>query len=266
MVGKMSPNRPPLKLLFHLIRRDIEQKYRGSILGVAWVLLLPLFMLAVYTFVFGVLFKQRWGGATQGGTAEFAIMLFAGLIAYNYFSECVTRAPSTIVQNPNYVKKIVFPLHWLPIISLGAASFQACVSLFVLAASLLVVRGQIPWTFIAFPLVALPLVLLTAGVTWLLASLGVFLRDIGQIVGVAVSALLFVSPVFFPISTAPERLQWLLRLNPLALPIEGARDTLVSGVIKLEPAYFIHLLCSAIICLIGYKVFMRLRHHFADVL
>ena len=254
------------EVLLQLVRRDLEQRYRGSMLGIAWAFVLPLMMLGIYTFVFGFVFKQRWGANTSQNAGEFALMLFAGLLVYAFFAECVTRAPMLVVQNPNYVKKVVFPLQWLPAVTVGAALVQMGISLLILALALLLVKGSIPWTFILFPLAIMPLVIFVAACTWLLAALGVFLRDIGQIVGVGVSALMFLSPVFFPISAAPERVQWILKLNPLSLPIEQARDLLIVGRIPAIDGWLVLAVIAVFSAWVGHACFSRLRPHFADVL
>lgn len=254
------------EVLVQLIRRDLEQRYRGSILGIVWTFLMPISMLLIYTFVFGIVFKQKWSGLPAQGPGEFALALFSGLLVYNFFSECVARAPSLVVQNPNYVKKVVFPIQWLPLVAVGAALVQLLISVLILCAALIVLRGGVPWTVVFFPALLLPLTLLVLGCVWLLSALGVFLRDISQIVSVAVSALLFLSPVFFPLSATPIQVQWLLRLNPLSLPIEHARGVLVMGVAPPIAEWLIQLALAVIWSWLGYQVFKRLRPHFADVL
>jgi lipopolysaccharide transport system permease protein len=254
-----------LSILRQLVLRDLSQRYRGSFLGIAWAFVLPVLMLVVYTFVFDVIFKQRWSNSVPSSTADFALMLFAGLLVYGFFSDCVMRAPGLIVQNPNYVKKIVFPLEWLPLVAVGSAAVQLAIGLVILAIALLLVRGAMPWTFLLFPFAIAPLALFTVGIVWLLAALGVFLRDIGQITGVALSALLFLSPVFFPVSAAPERIQWILKINPLALPIESARDLLITGKAVFGTGHLLLFLVSVIVFATGLWVFKRLRPYFADV-
>jgi lipopolysaccharide transport system permease protein len=235
-------------------------------LGILWSFVNPVLMLAVYTFVFSVVFKARW---TEGGDQSqigFAVTLFAGLIVFGIFSECVNRAPQLIVSQPNYVKKVVFPLEILPWVSLLAALFHAAISLVILIALLLMTEHRIHLSAILLPVILLPLVLGTMGLGWFLSSLGVFLRDIGQIVGVATTALLFLTPIFFPVSALPPRLQVLSKLNPLALPIEQARDALIFGRPLEWTAYGLSLVVSLVVLYLGYWWFEKTRRGFADVI
>ena len=269
---EVSPTMPQFKLAVHrsvilqLVRRDLEVRYRGSVLGMAWAFLLPLSMLAVYTFVFGIVFKQRWGTGEAQSPADFALMLFAGLLVYSFFGECVSRAPVLILQNPNYVKKVVFPLQLLPLVPVGAALVQMGISVVILAVATLALKGSLPWTIVLFPFAMLPLVFLVLACTWFLSALGVFLRDIGQVVGVAVSVLLYLSPVFFPLSAVPESVQWLVKLNPLTAPIEQARFLLVQGQVPPLREWLLLLVVAILAMALGHAVFRRLRPHFADVL
>jgi lipopolysaccharide transport system permease protein len=235
-------------------------------LGILWSFVNPVLMLAVYTFVFSVVFKARW---TEGGDQSqigFAVTLFAGLIVFGIFSECVNRAPQLIVNQPNYVKKVVFPLEILPWVSLAAALFHAAISLAVLSALLLVTGHGMHVSTVLLPVILLPLVFWTMGLGWLLSSLGVFLRDIGQIVSVATTALLFLTPVFFPASVLPPRLQVLTKLNPLALPVEHARDALIFGRPISWAAYGVSLVISLAVLYAGYWWFGKTRRGFADVI
>ena len=229
--GKTAPEFTAwLSLLSRLVRREVAGRYRGSLLGMSWSFLTPLFMLAVYTLVFSSVFKVKWGVAIENaGTGTFALMLFAGLIIHGLFAEVASAAPEIILANPNYVKKVVFPLHILPMVTVGAALFHALVSIGVLFAFELLVLGRIPPTALLLPVVLAPFIPLLLGVGWLLASLGVFLRDIRQIVGPVITAMLFLSPVFFPLQAAPEALRPFLMLNPLTLIIVNVRKVLVYG-------------------------------------
>jgi lipopolysaccharide transport system permease protein len=231
-----------------------------------WSLVNPLLMLAVYTFVFGFVFKAKWGSGGAGGPAQFALVLFAGLIVFNLFSECITRAPGLIVSQPNLVKKVVFPLELIPVVQLGSALFHALVSIAVLLVAFLVVHGLPPASALLLPLVLLPLCCLCLGLTWFLAALGVYLRDIGQAIGILTSALMFLSPLFFPLSALPETAQQLVLLNPLSIPIEETRAVLLWG----SAPHWLPLLAYSVFALasmhMGYWWFQRTRNGFADVL
>lgn len=252
------------QLLRDLVIRDVKSRYRGTFLGIAWVVLYPVIMMSVYSFVFGGIFKSRW--TSHGSIGEFVIMLFCGLIIFTLFSEVANRAPATITGNPNFVKKVVFPLELLPLISLGAALFNALISFAILLFLILAVGLGIPRTVVFVPLILLPLFLLTAGLSWGLAALGVFFRDLGQIVGIVTSAMLFLSPVFFPVALAPEGARWLLTLNPLTYPIEEMRHVLIIG----QAPDWIHLgvyfVAASVVACSGLWLFQRSRPAFADVL
>ncbi|MEO8603831.1 MAG: ABC transporter permease [bacterium] len=253
------------QLVWQLTKREVLGRYRGSLFGLVWSLANPLLMLAVYTVVFGHVFAARWAGEVDS-TGGFALVLFAGLTVFNLFAECVTRAPGLVVGNPNYVKKVVFPLECLAWVTLGAALFHAAVSFAALLAATLVVRGGVPWTVVFLPVVLLPLLLLVLGLTWMLAALGVYVRDTSHVVGVLVSVLLFLSPVFFPASALPAPLRAAALLNPLAVVLESTRAVLVWGQAPDWPALAATTLAAGIVAWLGLLWFDRTRAGFADVL
>jgi lipopolysaccharide transport system permease protein len=198
-----------------MVYREVLGRYRGSVLGIAWSLFNPIFMLLIYTFVFSVIFKSSWR-STSEGHADFAITLFAGMIVFGLFSECINRAPGLVLNNPNYVKKVLFPLEILPWISLGSGLFHAAISVAILVIFLWLLNHTIPSTALYLPIVLLPLVLLVLGLCWFLAALGVYLRDISQTVGILTTGLMFISPVFYSTEALPSDLQQYISLNPLA--------------------------------------------------
>ena len=223
-------------------------------------------MLAVYTFVFSQVFKSRWGGLENAGPLVFAVNLLAGLIVFNFFSECISRAPTLIVNNPNYVKKVIFPLEVLGSAAVGSAGFHALTSLLILVTFELFALHQLPITILWLPLVWLPLALGTLACTWILSAAGVFLRDIGQLIGVLLNMLMFLSPIFFPVSALPPKWQPLLALNPLAQVIEQTRRTAVQG-IQPDFAYIIlGSLLGLVVCELFFRVFVKSKRAFADVL
>ena len=254
------------ELWWRLTEREVLGRYRGSVLGMAWSFLNPLAMLAVYTFVFSQVFKARWGNLEESGPIGFAVNLFAGLIVFNFFAECVNRAPTIILANPNYVKKVIFPLETLAGVAVGSALFNAITSLAVLAIFELVGGGRLPWTAAWLPLVWLPLLLGCLGITWILGALGVFLRDVGQIVTVMVSMLMFLSPIFFPLSALPVKWQPVLSLNPLATVIEQTRVVLIAGHPPSIAYIFFAIVFATIFCEVSYRSFQRAKRAFADVL
>jgi lipopolysaccharide transport system permease protein len=253
-------------LIFHMAKREVLGRYRGSILGLTWSFFNPLIMLAVYTFFFSYVFKSRWGVEQNAGNADFAIVLFVGLIIYSLFVECINRAPSLILHNISYVKKVVFPLEIFPWIALGSALFHAGISVFVLLALQLILSGNVYWTAILLPLIVAPYVVLTLGIAWFLAATGVFVRDIGQAIGMITSVLLFVSPIFYPISILPPVMQKVALLNPLTLIIEESRKALLFGQTPNWYALFIYLIIALFIAWSGFIWFQKTRKWFADVL
>lgn len=264
LVKSLFKNR---QLIYQLTKREVIGRYKGSMLGIAWSFFTPVLMLSVYTFVFTEVFKSRWGGSLEeGDKAQFAIILFAGLIVYGIFSEVVTRSPSLISSNINFVKKVVFPLEILPAVAIGCALFHACISLLVLLLAFVVFNGYMPLTVFYIPIVLLPFVILILGLSLILASLGVYLRDIGQTVGIFIAALMFLSPIFFPASSIPKQYQILIILNPLTFIIEQAREVLIWGNSPNWVGLIIYLSISIFITWIGYFLFQKTRKGFSDVL
>lgn len=252
-------------LVWALIQREIAGRYRGSIMGLLWSLFNPIFMLAIYTFVFSVVFKARWNAGSESKT-EFALMLFAGLMIFSLFSECLNRAPGLIIGNTNYVKKVVFPLEILPWVALGSAMFHFLVSLTVWMLAYAILFGRPNPTVVFLPLVVFPLVFFTLGVTWFLASLGVFLRDVGQVISVLIPVLMFMSPIFYPVTALPEAYQGYLMMNPLTPVIEQARVVMFSGQLPDFALLARNGLASLLVFWLGFAWFQKTRKGFADVL
>jgi lipopolysaccharide transport system permease protein len=254
-------------LIAQFVARDVQGRYRGSVLGLFWSFLSPLILLAVYTFVFGVVFKARWLASRQPTSlGEFALVLFCGLVPFTLFSECMGRASTIVVAVPNYVRKVVFPLEILPVSVVGSALFHALVSLAVLVAANLLLRGSVPSTLALVPLIVMPLVLLALGVTWFLASLGVFVRDVQYVIALGLQILLFLTPIFYPVEAVPPSLQVLLQCNPLAPVVENFRRVVLWGQAPdWQPLASWTLACGAATVL-GYGWFMKTKRAFADVL
>ncbi|NUB12648.1 ABC transporter permease [Azospirillum brasilense] len=254
----------PRALLRRLVRREIEARYRGSLLGVVWALLTPILMLAVFTFVFSVVFQARWGGST-GGKGEFALILFAGLIGFNMFSEALNRSPSLVLENPSYVKKVVFPLEVLPWVMVLSSLFQVIISLGILLVFHLAVNGFPPPSALLLPLVWLPLLLLCLGTGFLFGALGVYLRDLRSIMPVASQLLMFLSPLFYPASALPESFRGLLHLNPLTGIIENTRTVLFVGTAPDWAMLGIQMLVGLLFAASSLRLFRHLRTGFADI-
>ncbi|MGZ3158721.1 MAG: ABC transporter permease [Burkholderiaceae bacterium] len=252
-------------LIKALVKREVIGRYRGSVLGILWSFFNPVFMLLVYTFVFSVVFKARWSGGSDSKT-EFALVLFAGLMVFNLFAECVNRAPSLILANVNYVKKVVFPLEILPWVSMGSALFHGAISLIVWLVFYAILFGIPHPTVLIFPIILLPLLLMTMGLSWGLASLGVYLRDISQIIGLVTTTLMFLSPIFYPVTALPAQYQALMLLNPLTSTIEQGRSLLVWGQMPDWQMFAIYWLAAMLFAWLGFAWFQKTRKGFADVL
>ena len=253
-------------LVWQMTRREVVGRYQGSILGLAWSFFNPILMLIIYTFVFNVVFKARWSGVGEESRVSFAVLLFVGLIIHGLFAECVSRAPGLIIYNANYVKKVVFPLEILPVVGMGATLFHTLASLIVLLCIFFIVNFQLHWTSLLFPIVAFPIIVGTLGVAYFLASLGVFLRDIGQTVGLLTTIMLFLSPVFFPVSALPEEIQFWIVINPLTFIIEQSREILIWGRLPNWAGLSIYMSISLVVAWAGYWWFQKTRRGFADVL
>lgn len=255
------------RLIWQLTLREIQGRYRGSHLGLLWSLLNPLVMLALYTFVFGVVFKSRWPQARRGDSlAEFALILFAGQAAFLLFSEPVGRASNLVVAVPGYVKKVVFPLEILPFPALGAALFHFLVTTAVLLGFSVFVYGRPSWPVLLLPIAMLPLLLLTLGAVSFLAALGVYVRDAGYVVAVGLQVLFFATPIFYSASAVPERFRWLLYLNPLTPCVETIRSCLISPGAPDLNLFLLGGAFGAATLVLGYGWFLYSRRGFADVL
>jgi lipopolysaccharide transport system permease protein len=264
LVASLHRNR---ELIRQLTYQEIVGRYRGSMLGIAWSLANPILMLLIYTFVFSVVFGARWGDLGQhAGRAAFAVVLFAGMAVFNLFAEVVVRAPTLIMANANFVKRVVFPLEVLPVVQLGNALFHFAVSMLAWFVAAWLVLGKVPATALLLPLVLAPLVLGTLGVSWLLASLGVFVRDMAQTIGLLVTALMFLTPIFYPISAIPEGYRKFININPLALVVEQARDVLIASQVPALSGLLVSWCVGVLVLWLGFAWFQKTRKGFADVI
>lgn len=246
-------------------KRDVLGRYRGSALGLLWSFFNPLFMLAVYTFVFSVVFKARWNAGSDSKT-EFALLLFAGLIVFNLFAECINRAPGVITSNVNYVKKVVFPLEILPVVALMSALFHGLISLGVWLLAYLVLFGLPHATTLYLPLVIIPMLMFILGLSWLLSSLGVYLRDVSQFVVLITTVLMFLTPIFYPVTALPEQYRYFLYINPLTTAVEQARDVMFFGKYPKFSELGMLWLGGGGVAWLGFAWFQKTRKGFSDVL
>ena len=250
-------------LLAELVKREFLGRYQGSFGGVAWSFAQPLFLLAVYTIAFGVIFQARWGFA--GGTSTYALMLFAGLIVFNAFSECLVGAPSLVSRQPNLVKKVVFPLEVLPWVMAITAMAHAVIGIAVWLAGYVVLFGAPKATALLFPLVLLAFFPVLLGIGWLLSAIGVLVRDVGQLTALLSHALLFLTPIFYSIEVVPPMLQKVLLANPLTFVIEHLRLVLFTGAAPDLAGLGVYFLVSALFAWGSLAVFRRVRPRFADL-
>ncbi|HEY1684382.1 MAG TPA: ABC transporter permease [Tepidisphaeraceae bacterium] len=255
------------QLIAQLTRREVESRYKGSVLGVAWSFFTPVFMLAVYTFVFSEIFQSRWGGSGGNGSrTQFALILFVGMITLNLFNEVLNRAPGLVIANVNYVKKVIFPLEILPVVATASALFNALISLAVLLTAFAAFNFYVNWTAIFIFPILLPLVILTLGLAWFLAALGVFLRDVGQTIVIVTMTLMFLSPIFYPLDAVPARFRIYVLANPLTFIIGQARDVLIWGVMPDWVGLGEYTIFACVVACAGYAWFQHMRRGFADVL
>ncbi|MEB5836189.1 ABC transporter permease [Pantoea dispersa] len=253
-------------LIYQMAKREILSKYRGSSLGLLWSVITPMVMLTIYTFLFSVVFKAKWNVGANESKYEFAIVLFAGLLTHAFLAEVLNKSPSLITSNVNYVKKVVFPLEVMVIINLIVCMFNTLISVVVLLVAILIIKHSIPISALLLPAVMLPLIILASGLSWMLASFGVYIRDIGQSITILTTILTFLSPIFYPASAVPAIIRPWLLLNPLTFIIEQVRNVLIWGVMPDFKGLVIYLICSAIVCWSGYIWFQKTRKGFADVL
>jgi lipopolysaccharide transport system permease protein len=247
-----------------LVRREIEGRYRGAYGGLLWYILNNLVLLSIYSFVFGTIFRARWN--IPGAQGNFSVPLFLGMIIFNVFAECISRAPITITSNANYVKRVVFPLEVLPVVSMGAALFNFFVGLLVMGCLAAVLGADIHWQVVWLPVLLLPIIALVLGLSWFLASIGVYVRDVVHIVGFVVISVMFLSPIFFPGSAFPEKFRSWMFANPMTFPIEAGRSAALQGQTPDLYMLGVMMVVGLVVAHLGYAWFQATRKGFADVL
>jgi lipopolysaccharide transport system permease protein len=253
-------------LVLAMVKHEILSKYRGSYIGLLWAILYPMMMLGVFTFVFSGIFQARWSVGQETSTIEFALILFCGLLLFNFFADSISRAPSLVLRNTNFVKKVIFPLEILSVVDIAVALFHWVLGMIVWLGVYLLFIGIPHLTVLWFPVIIGPAIFIMLGLSWFLAALGVYIKDVAQIIGVVVSALMFLSPVFYPLSAIPEKYQGILVLNPLTVPIEQMRQIMYWGI---QPNFISlgqYTIIALLICIAGRCWFEKTRRGFADVL
>lgn len=253
------------RLIGLLVKREIEAKYKGSLLGLLWMIAMPIAMLCIYTVVFGIIFESHWPDQTKQGITVTALYIYSGLILFTIFQDNIGRAPGLVLENISYVKKLVFPLEILPWVSIAGSLVPAAVSFLVFLALYLATFGIPPWTTLLLPVLVLPLVLIVAGLSWLLAALGVFFRDLRHVMGLVVLVVMFSAPLFFSMSAVPETMRPYFVINPMLIPLEASKNFLFHGTTAIPGNFWLYLAIAWAIAAFGRYAFARLRWGFADV-
>lgn len=261
----------PLRLLWihrflirQLVERELSFKFKRSRGGMLWLVLQPLLLLAGYTLVFGVILKSRWGSEGSGSSAEFALIMFAGLIFFNFFSAVVSVAPGLIVHNKPYVQKMVFPLEVLSWSTMLAALINGFVSLLIWIIFSVAIRGYVPFSLGWLPLIIIPFALFALGCCWFLSAAGVFHPDIEHLIPMLMLMLMLLSPLFFPASAIPEQLRFLFDFNPLAYVLEQARQVMIYGGAPNFGVLAIGWVVGLLFAWLGLVSFVKNRDGFAD--
>jgi lipopolysaccharide transport system permease protein len=251
-------------LIFRLALRELSARWRGTLLGVFWSLVTPLLTFIVYSFAFGVIFRARWSGALAEG--NYPLILFSGIVTFGIFSEVINRAPMLILENVSYVKKVIFPLEILSVISVLVSLSNAVFGFAVLLGAQLIILHSFPWTVLLIPFILLPYCFIALGISWMLSSLGVFLRDIRQLVPVLTSLLMFLTPVFYPTANVPLKYRWIVDVNPLTPTLNQMRQALYGAGEFNTISYAISWMLALACVSVGYFWFVKTRKAFADVL
>jgi len=253
-------------LLKEITLRDINEKYKGSFLGIFWSILTPIGMLLVFSFVFGEIFKAKWPGNDQLDTVDFSINLFIGLSIFWFFADVLGKASGIFTSVPNYVKKVIFPLYILPITLLLSSIFHLFIHVIIIIIALILSGKGLSFNYLYFIIILFVSIPMLLGIGFLLGSLGVYIRDIGAIINIFVNMLMFLSPVFYPLSAIPQKMQWIFHLNPLTFLIEQSREIfLYDSSLNIKPL-LIYFSCSICVLIVGYIVFSKTKKGFADVI
>jgi lipopolysaccharide transport system permease protein len=249
-------------------------RYKGSFLGLLWSLITPVMTVSLYTFLFSGVFHAQWGEDfgnstspdAKAGHAQYALILFTGLMLHTFLAEIMQRSAGVITQQANLVKKVVFPLHVLPAVVVFASLFQILVSLLVLLVALVASGQSAHWSWISLPLLILPFVVLGLGLAWFLSALGVFLRDLNQLMGWLIMALLFSAPVLYPLKTVSESMGAYLLINPLTYMVEEWRHVIYGGTWPHWDQWGMYAISSLLVSVLGFLLFRKMKKGFADVL
>lgn len=262
----ISDNR---ELLRQLVKRNIYGRYKGTVGGLAWSVIQPLLMLAVYTFIFSVVFKARWGNLPSGGldgSYAFSVIMFCGMTVFSVFSESITAAPMLIVGNPNYVKKVIFPIEILPIAQVISSMIINLIWMAILFIGAVFLLNSLSWTMLLLPVIFIPFLFFTAGLSFFVASLGVYFRDLAYVTGIIVQILFLLTPIFYSTQMVPEKFQFVLQLNPLTWVVEETRSVFLFKQLPNWDAIIVIIIMSFVTFQLGYVWLNKTKKGFADVL
>ena len=254
-------------LIWIFTKREIEGKYKGSLLGILWSIINPIIMLCVYTIVFSKIFQAKWGTEDGIGINDpmvFALNLFAGLIVFNIFAECAAKSTLLISNNPNYIKKVVFPIEVLGIATAGSAVFHGVINLGILVTAKILFGGSITSTFICLAILWGSFTISIVSMNWILSVLGVIAKDISQIISSIISIMMFMSPVFYPTEMVPIEVRWIAKLNPLAYVINETRAIIIDGTMPSIDKLIIFSLISVFMCEMSFRVLKRKQRLLGD--
>ena len=251
-------------LIYSFAKRDLLGRYKGSALGIAWAVLTPVVMIAIFTFIFAGIFGARFGAGDSHW--DYALYLFCGLLPWTMFQETVQQSSNTIVANANLVKRVVFPLETLPAAQAFAALGNQLFATIALLIATVFIRQNLQLTTLWLPVLPIPQLLLALGAAWLIASLGVFLRDIAQVIPLLLMAWLYLTPIIYPESIVPERFRWFIGINPFTSLVRSYRRVFLDGLAPDWGGLLYFTLVALVVFLFGYWWFARTRKNFADVI
>lgn len=252
-------------LLGQLTKKDIELKYKDSVLGMLWSVIVPILMIVIYTFVFSVVFRPQWISDT-GSKFEFSLIMYCGLVAFNMLSDVMARSSGLIAANANYVKKVIFPLELLSVVITLTALFNSFISLIVLVIAKFILTHTVSVTLPLVVVVYIPLVIFTVGVSLMLSAMSVYLKDIASVISVVITVLMYVSPVFFSLESVPESYRIICEINPMTYMIENFRNVVLYGTMPNWLYLVISFVIAIVMAWLGGTIFRRAKEGFADVL
>lgn len=263
--GPFSALRRHRHLFLQLLKRDVQTTLRGSILGMGWIVVTPLVLVGIYTFVFGFVLQTSWFTETNS-PLHVPLIYFTGLTVFSLFMEVISRSPEFVRANRTYVTKIVFPVEILSWVLVGTASVKYAASLALLVIFLLFVTGGLPPAILMLPLVLAPFVTMLLGISWYLSAIGTYLRDLNQLVQAIGPVLMFISPIFYSIDQVPETARIIFWANPLTFILETMRGLLFFDTPVNWSAYAIYWMVAIAVFLSGFAFFKRAGRQFADVI